>query len=132
MIFGEESELLLSDAEISGETILLLEKNNQLGAGMYDPRDGGIGYLRQMMEGIKPEEIPNQKLSWLIEKYQLLCDSINTGLFSKKMSSDTHGIHLLVRYSLFIEDILTANNIDFIVLGGITPEGWVNYQKMNN
>lgn len=122
MNFGDESELLLSDAEVPDETICLLEKTNQLGTGMYDPRDGGIGYLRQTMEGLKPEEIPNQDLGWIIEKYNLLCASIENGLFSKKMSSDTQGIHLLVRYSLFMEDVLTQNNISFTVLGGVTQE----------
>lgn len=87
--------------------------------GMYDPRDGGIGYLRNLMDNLSPEEIAKQDLSWATEKYQALCDSLNSGLFSKKMSSDTRGVNLLVKYSLSLEDILTRNNIKFTVLGGI-------------
>lgn len=86
---------------------------------MYDPRDGGIGYLRSLMDNLDPEEITKQDLSWATEKYQALCDSLNKGLFSKKMSSDTRGVHLLVKYSLSLEEILTQNNIKFTVLGGI-------------
>lgn len=87
--------------------------------GMYDPRDGGVGYLLYLMDNLKPEEITKQDLNWVIEKYQALCDSLSKGIFSTKKSSDTRGIHLLVRYSLFLEEVLSENNIKFTILEGI-------------
>lgn len=99
---------------------------------IYDPRDGGIGYLRWMMEGVSPNNIAKQNIDWVVAKYTCLSASTVGGLFSKKMPSDARGLSLLVKYSLALEDELTKYGLSFTVLEGLSDEGWETYKAMKN
>lgn len=118
MTSQEKIESLLSDANISEEDFLMEVSHGEL--KKYPVKDTDIIFLQHLMEFIELRSIQKQSLEWVIRKYNLLCVSINNGLFSRDIIRNPNGISILTKYVVSLEEILTKNKISFETLKGVS------------
>lgn len=97
----------------------------------YNPMDKGVGYLRYIMDNVKPSEIWLWDLHFVVTKYTILSAAILAGMLSQEFFQHDDSI-LLGRYLVELTKILDMNNIEINPeIGGITENGWETFHAIN-
>lgn len=94
----------------------------------YDESDKGMGYLRYLMESVKPKDVKHKDFLWCAGKYNLLCASILGGLFSSEFMDEP--THIFGRYMVEIEAALEKEGIEFDHFHGLTQKGWGKVKEL--
>jgi len=111
------------------EPTFLIEDSWREGDG-FDSMDSGIGYLRYIMEGVKPSKVCHQNIQWIAEKYTLLSAIVLGGLLSVEFFENEEESLILGRYSMALEDELGKAGIEFTIFNGLTERGWETYKRL--
>jgi len=97
----------------------------------YDSSDAGIGFLRHIMEGVKPSEIYRKDPRWAVGKYTLLSAIMLKGKNLSKQFIASPDYFLLTRYRNALEKRLTELGIHFHEFPcGISDGGWAIFNAM--